>query len=237
MSILKDLEKDLGKRFTKAGFPLEEIHLLSSSRKDLGDYQLNDAMKFAKERHQNPKDIALEMKNIIDQSSYFENVNIAGVGFINLTLKNSFLVEAVNRYYNDPMKDITKLEKERIFIDYGGANIAKTLHVGHVRSANIGESLKRLARYLGKEVISDVHFGDIGRQSGMVIYEIKQRYPNLNYFSGKEEKEWDPLPITAKDLEEIYPLASSKAKEHEEIMEEVREITKELEEGHKGYVA
>ena len=109
--------------------------------------------------------------------------------------------------------------------------------MGHLRSANIGEAIKRLTVLLGNEVISDVHFGDIGRQSGMVIYEIKERYPNLNYFDESYEGEYEELPITVEDLQQIYPIASTKAKENEEIMEIVRQITMEIENGHRGYNA
>ncbi len=237
MSILKNVEKELLTTFQKYHFPLEEVNLIRSNRKDLGDYQLNDAMKLAKVLHKNPKDIASDMVTILETTNLFENINIAGVGFINVTFKSSVLIHFIQEILNDKQKDVDLVAPCKIMIDYGGANIAKTLHVGHLRSANLGEALKRLARYLGNEVISDVHFGDIGRQSGMVIYELKQRYPNLNYFSGKEEKIWDKLPITGKDLEEIYPLASTKAKENEAIMEEVRKITAELENGHPGYSA
>ena len=238
MNFLNTIQKEISKSLKSKGIPLEEVTLLPSNKKELGDFQINDAMKLAKIMHKSPKEIAEEIVKCLDEINCFKNINIAGAGFINLTLKDEILTEYVEKLNIDSTKDVEKLKESKIVIDYGGANIAKTLHVGHLRSANIGEALKRLAKYLGKNIISDVHFGDIGRQSGMVIYEIKQRYPNLNYFSGKEETNWDKLPITAKDLEEIYPTASIKAKENEEIMNTVREITAELETGkNKGYVA
>ena len=238
MNFLNTVEKDILNKFKENGIPLDEVQLITSSKKELGDYQINDAMKLAKVMHKSPRDIAEDLVKCLEETGYFKNINIAGAGFINLSFKDELLTEYVEKVIKDSAKDVEKLNEERIIIDYGGANIAKTLHVGHLRSANIGEAIKRLARHLGKEVISDVHFGDIGRQSGMVIYELKQRYPNLNYFSGKEETTWDELPITGKDLEEIYPTASNKAKENEDIMNEVREITAELESGkNKGYVA
>ena len=237
MSLLKTIEEDLTKKMNEASIPIEKITLLESKRKDLGDYQLNDAMSLAKVLHKSPMLIAEDMKKVLEESNYFSKVEIAAVGFLNVTLKDELLVEFVNDYYNSDSKDVDKLVNKKIFLDYGGANIAKTLHVGHLRSANIGEALKRLTKRLGQEVICDVHFGDIGRQSGMVIYELRNRYPNLNYFKEEESDNWDELPITAKDLEEIYPVASTKAKEDENIMEEVRLITKELEEGKPSYVA
>lgn len=238
MNFLNTVEKDILNKFKENNIPLDEVKLLTSSKKELGDYQINDAMKLAKILHKSPRDIAEELVKCLEETGYFKDINIAGAGFINLSFKDELLREFVEKVIKSSTKDVEKLDSDRIIIDYGGANIAKTLHVGHLRSANIGEALKRLARHLGKEVISDVHFGDIGRQSGMVIYELKERYPNLNYFSGKEEITWDELPITGEDLEEIYPTASIKAKENEEIMDEVREITAELESGkNKGYVA
>ena len=237
MSLLKTIEEDLTKKMNEASIPIEKVTLLESKRKDLGDYQLNDAMSLAKILHKSPMLIAEDMKKVLEESNYFSKVEIAAVGFLNVTLKDELLVDFVNDYYNSDSKDVDKLVNKKIFLDYGGANIAKTLHVGHLRSANIGEALKRLTKRLGQEVICDVHFGDIGRQSGMVIYELRNRYPNLNYFKEEESDNWDELPITAKDLEEIYPVASTKAKEDENIMEEVRLITKELEEGKPNYVA
>ena len=237
MSLLKTIEEDLTKKMNEASIPIEKVTLLESKRKDLGDYQLNDAMSLAKVLHKSPMLIAEDMKKVLEESNYFSKVEIAAVGFLNVTLKDELLIDFVNNYYNSDSKDVDKLVDKKIFLDYGGANIAKTLHVGHLRSANIGEALKRLTKRLGQEVICDVHFGDIGRQSGMVIYELRNRYPNLNYFKDEESDNWDELHITAKDLEEIYPVASTKAKEDENIMEEVRLITKELEEGKPNYVA
>lgn len=237
MSLLRTIEEDLTKKMNEASIPIEKVTLLESKRKDLGDYQLNDAMSLAKVLHKSPMLIAEDMKKVLEESNYFSKVEIAAVGFLNVTLKDELLIDFVNDYYNSDSKDVDKLVNKKIFLDYGGANIAKTLHVGHLRSANIGEALKRLTKRLGQEVICDVHFGDIGRQSGMVIYELRNRYPNLNYFKEEESDNWDELPITAKDLEEIYPVASIKAKEDENIMEEVRLITKELEEGKPSYVA
>ena len=237
MSLLKTIEEDLTKKMNEASIPIEKVTLLESKRKDLGDYQLNDAMSLAKVLHKSPMLIAEDMKKVLEESNYFSKVEIAAVGFLNVTLKDELLIDFVNNYYNSDSKDVDKLVNKKIFLDYGGANIAKTLHVGHLRSANIGEALKRLTKRLGQEVICDVHFGDIGRQSGMVIYELRNRYPNLNYFKEEECDNWYESPIKAKDLEEIYPVASTKAKEDENIMEEVRLITKELEEGKPNYVA
>lgn len=238
MSVLTTVNKEILKKLQEHDLPIMEISLIPNSRKDLGDYQINDAMKLAKIMHKSPHEIATTIADALEETNYFENINIAGAGFVNLSFKKELLTTFVENIISDPSKDVEKLEKTKIMIDYGGANIAKTLHVGHLRSANIGEAIKRLTKYLGKEVIADVHFGDIGRQSGMVIYELKTRYPNLNYFSGQEEEKWDELPITGEELDKLYPTASIKAKEDETIMQEVQQITKELENNsNKGYVA
>lgn len=237
MSIMKELNEEIKKMVAIAGYPVENLILQPSGRKDLGQFQLNDAMALAKEYKKNPRVIAEEIVRELEKDSRFTNLNIAGPGFINISLTDEYLGSLLTEVYQDKSKNIDKRKKKTIVLDYGGANVAKALHVGHLRSANIGEALKRLTKRLGQEVICDVHFGDIGRQSGMVIYELRNRYPNLNYFKEEASDNWDELPITAKDLEEIYPVASTKAKEDENIMEEVRLITKELEEGKPNYVA
>ena len=237
MSIIRNLEAELKEIINNLGYNLEKVNLVPSGRPELGEYQINDAFSLGKQNHCNPREIAEKIVSELEKDDRFYNINIAGAGFINLSLSEKFYVDSMNKISEDINHNIDKQPKKRIFMDYGGANIAKTLHVGHLRSANIGEAIKRLTVLLGNEVISDVHFGDIGRQSGMVIYEIKERYPNLNYFDESYEGEYEELPITVEDLQQIYPIASTKAKENEEIMEIVRQITMEIENGHRGYNA
>lgn len=237
MSYLKQIEKDIIKAMNNAGFEVNQIDLTTSNRPELGDYQINDAMKLAKAYHKNPREIAEIIKTELEKDYRFTNINIAGPGFINISISNEALIEFLNELNIDVKKNLDSKGKKKVLIDYGGANIAKTLHVGHLRSANIGEALKRLAKALDNEVIADVHFGDIGRQSGMVISEIKRLHPELAYFQEGYNGEEVDFTITAEELGEIYPRASTAAKEDESRMEEVRQITAELEEGHKGYVA
>ncbi len=237
MSYLKTIEQDIIKAINNIGYEVDKIDLTVSNRPDLGDYQINDAMKLAKAYHKNPREIAESIKTELEKDYRFENINIAGPGFINISISNKALVEFLNELNGDVRKNLDSKGKKKVLIDYGGANIAKTLHVGHLRSANIGEALKRLAKALDNEVIADVHFGDIGRQSGMVISEIKRLHPELPYFQEGYNGEEVDFTITAEELGEIYPRASTAAKENEERMEEVRQITAELEEGHKGYMA
>ena len=237
MSYIKKIEKDLIKYINDCGYAVDNIDLTESNRPDLGDYQINDAMKLAKIYHSNPREIAEKIKEKIESDYRFTNVNIAGPGFINITISDAALIEFINSIKSDLENNIDKKEKQKIILDYGGANIAKTLHVGHLRPANIGEALKRLSTTLGQEVIGDVHFGDIGRQSGMVISEIKRLHPELKFFDLEYEGEYEDFTITAEELGEIYPRANQAAKEDENRMEEVRQITAELENGRRGYVA
>ncbi len=237
MNIIKDINKELLDIFKKAGYELEEIELKPSQRKDLGDFQINDCMKLASIYHKSPQEIANDIKNELDKDSKFTNINIAGPGFINITLSDEFIMNSMNKIVDDPNKLIEKVSDKKVVIDYGGANVAKALHVGHLRSANIGEALKRLAKKLGYDVIGDAHLGDYGRPLGLVETEIKRRYPNLEYFDSNYNGNYEniELPITNKDLEEIYPIASAKAKEDEDYLEEGRDITNKIQHHEKGY--
>lgn len=227
--LLKEILNDLG-------YLDENLELSVSMRPELGDYQYNGAMSLAKKYQKNPKVIAEEIVNKLKKNKDYENINIAGPGFINISITNNSLINYINNIAKDIKKTLGNYEKKRILIDYGGANVAKALHVGHFRSANIGEALKRLTKAIGYETIGDAHLGDWGLPLGMVLYEIKNRYPDLNYF--KEDYNGsikDPLPITNEDLEVIYPIVSKKAKENEEIMKEAKEITVKIQEGNNGY--
>lgn len=237
MSIIKDLEKDIKNIIEKAGYNLEKFTLQPSSRPDLGDYQINDAMSLAKTYHKNPHDIAEDIKNELEKDARFTNLNIAGPGFINITLTNEYLKKLLNMINTDVNVVIDKREKKKVILDYGGANVAKALHVGHLRSANIGEALKRLAILLGYEVLGDAHLGDYGRPLGLVVLEIKKRYPNLPYFDKTYTGNYQEieLPITNDDLEQIYPEASRKSKEDEAYLEEARDITAKIQNHVPGY--
>lgn len=237
MSIIKELEKQVEKKIEESGYEIDNFKLQVTNRPDLGEYQINDAMQLAKKYHKNPRKIAENIKEKLEELNIFTNINIAGPGFINVSLSDEFLINIIEKMSTDIESNIDKQEKKTIVLDYGGANVAKALHVGHLRSANIGEALKRLARLLGHTVISDAHLGDYGRPLGLVILEIKKRYPNLEYFNEEYTGDYKDieLPITNKDLEEIYPIASTKAKEDEAYLEEARIITTKLQNHERGY--
>ena len=237
MSIIKNITNELKKLVNQAGYEVENLILQPSGRKDLGQYQLNDAMPLAKKYGKNPRMIAEDIVKVLEQDSRFTNVNIAGPGFINITLTDEYLVEVLNKISKDINLNIDKEDPKKIIIDFGGANVAKALHVGHLRSANIGEALKRLARVLGHEVLGDAHLGDYGRPLGLVVLEIKKRYPNLPFFDENYTGDFSDveLPITNEDLEEIYPYASNKSKEDEAYLEEARDVTAKIQSKTKGY--
>ena len=232
------IEDKLKNIINKCGYEVDKVTLVTSSRPDLGQYQYNGVMSLAKVYKKNPNIIANEIVEHLNKDNTFSNVNVAGPGFINL----SFADEALINYMNEVKEDISinKCEgkKKKIIIDYGGPNVAKALHVGHLRSANIGEALKRLARVLDCEVIGDVHLGDWGRPMGLIILELKRRHPEWVYFDENYTGEYPTeVPVTNKDLEEIYPIASNKAKEDDEYLEEARIITYKLQKKERGYYA
>lgn len=237
MSIIKELNEDISKLVKEAGYETENLVLQPSGRRDLGEFQLNDAMTLAKTYKKSPRIIAEDIIKVLEQDNRFTNLNIAGPGFINITLTDKYLGELLTKIYENKNLNIDKRPRKKIILDYGGANVAKALHVGHLRSANIGEALKRLATLLGYEVIGDAHLGDYGRPLGLVVLEIKKRYPELPYFDEAYTGDFSEVepPITNSDLEEIYPYASNKSKEDENYLEEAREITFKIQNHERGY--
>lgn len=237
MSIIKKLNEDIEKLVKQAGYEVENLVLQPSGRRDLGEFQLNDAMTLAKTYKKSPRIIAEDIIKVLEQDDRFTNLNIAGPGFINITLTDEYLGKLLTQIYEDKSLNIDKSPRKKIILDYGGANVAKALHVGHLRSANIGEALKRLATLLGYEVIGDAHLGDYGRPLGLVVLEIKKRYPELAYFDETYVGDYSEIepPITNSDLEEIYPYASNKSKEDEAYLEEAREITFKIQNHERGY--
>ena len=228
---IKIQESKLKDAIISLGYNVDIVKLNVSSMPDLGDYQYNGIMSIAKENSKNPRDIANEIIEKLDKSD-IEKISVDGPGFINITFKNDSLIKYINNY------ELVPYEKNniKVIIDYGGPNVAKTLHVGHLRSANIGEALKRLSKYLGYDVISDIHLGDFGRPLGLVILELKKRHPEWVYFDERYNGEYPTEDvITNKELEEIYPYASNKAKEDEVYLEEARLITTKLQKKEKGY--
>ena len=205
-----------------------------SNRPDISDYQYNGAFKLAKIMHKSPMAIADEIVCKLKDNDMFKEVSNVN-GFINITLSDKALIDYLNEIVNNFDINTFKINTdETIFLDYGGANVAKALHAGHLRSPNIGEALKRLCEAVGYKTISDVHYGDWGRPMGLIICEIKHRYPNLDFFNPNLDSYPKESPVTLEDLYDIYPLASAKAKEDEEYLNEARELTVKLQKKEKG---
>ena len=238
MSFITKIEEDIKNIINELGYELDNVVLSISNRPDLGEYQINDAMKLAKKYGINPREVATKIVEKLNNDSRFINVNIAGAGFINISINQEYLVECMNKMIEDVHNNIDKQEKKTILLDYGGANVAKALHVGHLRSANIGEALKRLAKLLGINTLADAHLGDWGRPIGLVMLELKKRKPHLPYFDENFNGEY-PItsPVTNDDLMDLYPSASNKAKEDEAYMEEARIMTANFQNGDRGLMA
>lgn len=226
MSLIKETETYLTSIVKQLGYD-EDVKLVKSQKKELGQFQINCAMPLAKKNGENPVEIANKIVGLFD--ARFTNVNIAGPGFINVSFTDNYILDYMKKVEQDFTYHVDKSEKKKIVIDYGGANVAKSLHIGHIRSANIGEALKRLASLFGNDVIGDVHLGDIGRQSGMVISEMLEENPDLDMSSKVE--------ITSEQLNRWYPNASKKAKDDENRMELVREISAKIDRGEEPYLS
>ena len=238
-TLLEMITIEMREAFVKAGYDEELAKVTLSNRPDLCEYQCNGAMAGAKKYKKAPFMIAEDVAGHLKESTYFESVDVVKPGFINLKLSK----ESVASYLSEMSKE-EKLgvedekEPQTIMIDYGGPNVAKPLHVGHLRSAIIGESVKRILRYKGNRVIGDIHLGDWGYQMGLIITELKKRQPGLPYFDDSYEGEYPKeAPFTISELEEIYPTASAYAKEHEDYREEALHATYLLQSGHRGYRA
>lgn len=233
MNLINELEELISNIIKDLGYT-DEVKLVTSNRPDLGDYQYNGTFNLAKIYHKSPIVIADEIVKVLKDNKNFKNVSNIN-GFINLTLSDECLIKYINKIIdNFNINTYSIKTNETIFLDYGGANVAKALHAGHLRSPNIGEALKRLCNKIGYKTISDVHYGDWGRPMGLIICEIKERYPDSPFFNPNLESYPDECPVTLEDLYEIYPLASIKAKEDPDYLEQARNITVKLQKKEKG---
>ena len=229
MNLIKETEKYLCKVINDLGYEIDNVNLVPSGKPELGQFQINEAFNLAKKNHENPREVAQKIVDKLDNR--FTNVNIAGPGFINISFSDEVIKDYLNSGIDNFDYFIDKEEPKKIIVDYGGANAAKALHVGHMRSANIGEAIKRLLKVLGHNVIGDVHLGDLGRQSGMLISEYKRMRPDSPFFDKDFKGEYPKIELTTKDLGKMYPKASLEASKNPERMEEVREITASIDKG------
>lgn len=226
--------------FTGQGYDAKYGKVTLSNRPDLCEYQCNGAMAAAKEYKCAPFMISDKIAQALAENELFESVESVKPGFINMKVSPAYLV----KYVSDMKADEGRFGCDKaahpktIIVDYGGANVAKPLHVGHLRSAVIGESIKRIGKFMGHHMIGDVHLGDWGLQMGLIIVELKERKPDLVYYdesyTGEYPKE---APFTISELEDIYPTASKKSKEDEAFREAAMEATSQLQAGRRGYRA
>ncbi|MCH5269233.1 MAG: arginine--tRNA ligase [Lachnospiraceae bacterium] len=237
--LLDLISEEMEKGFEKAGYAKELGRVTLSNRPDLCEYQCNGAMAGAKQYKKAPIAIADDVAAALADSEIFSEVAAVAPGFLNLKVKKSFL-----RTYLQEMRESEKFGLElpekpkKVVLDYGGANIAKSLHVGHLRPAIIGESIKRILRYCGQEVIGDVHLGDWGLQMGLVITELQERQPELVYFDESYTGDYPmEAPFTISELEEIYPTASKRSKEDADYKAKAMEVTYKMQNGVRGYEA
>lgn len=237
--IVELLTMELEAAFEKAGYDKQYARVSLSNRPDLCEYQCNGAMAAAKTYKKAPIMIANDVVATLDGSCCVEKVEAVAPGFINIILDAEFVASFLRAMSKEEKLGVNAPEKQKtIIVDYGGANVAKALHVGHLRPAIIGESVKRIGRYVGHKVIGDVHLGDWGSQMGLVMMELKKRQPELPYFDESFDGEYPKeAPFTIEELGEIYPTASAYAKEHEDFKEEALQATYLLQNGHRGYTA
>lgn len=237
--ILDLISEEMQQAFEKAGYKKELGRVTVSNRPDLCEYQCNGAMAGAKEYKKAPIMIANAVLEQLQDSKVFEHVEAVMPGFLNCKVKTSFLTSYIKQMRAEDKFGVEEpKEPYTIMVDYGGPNVAKPLHVGHLRSAVIGESVKRICRYMGYPTIGDIHLGDWGLQMGLIISELRLRQPQLVYFDETYEGEYPKEPpFTIGELEEIYPTASAKSKEDPSFKEKAMEDTFKLQSGVRGHRA
>ncbi len=228
-----------GAAFAALGIDTTAGAMRRSDRPDLADFQCNGAMASAKKLGKNPREIASAVVDALKASPLVTASEVAGPGFINVRLTNAALAARAEQIASDPRSGARSVETpRRVVIDFGGWNVAKEMHIGHLRSTVIGDSLQRLFRFMGDAVTSDVHLGDWGLQMGQLINEVKLEQPNLPYFDASFTGPYpEQSPVSMDDLGRLYPVASSKSKTDEARRDEDRKATQELQSGRPGYRA
>lgn len=233
------LTEKLSAAFEACGYSAELGTVVTSDRPDLCQFQCNGAFAGAKLYKKAPRMIAQEAADKLADDDSFAKIEVVGAGFINMDVSDKLLLSYVKDVLSDENLGIPQAEKpETIVLDYGGPNVAKPLHIGHLRSAVIGESLKRLAAATGRKTIADVHLGDWGLQIGLVIAELKERHPDWECFKeGFDPASFSGMPLTVDELNEVYPFASAKSKENDEFKAKAKAVTAELQKGAPAYIA
>ena len=228
-----------GRAFAAEGFDAAAGRVNASDRPDLADFQCNGALAVAKAAKANPREVAGRIVSRLSDDDRVKSLDIAGPGFLNFVLNNGALSTRANELAGDPRLGAPKVgARRKVIIDFGGPNVAKPMHVGHLRTAVIGESLKRIMRFMGDEVVGDAHFGDWGYQMGLLITAVSDEQPDLPYFDEAFSGDYPgQAPVTLEDLERLYPMASAKGKEDTDYRDRARKATRDLQAGRRGYRA
>ncbi|HSL26988.1 MAG TPA: arginine--tRNA ligase [Acidimicrobiia bacterium] len=239
MSLLSELSVLVGEAFAAEGLDPAHGEVVVSQRPELAQFQCNGAMAAARVVGAPPRELAGKVASRLGAHPHLAAVDIAGPGFINLTISDDWLAAVTQRAVDDPRLGVpASSEPSTVLVDYGGPNVAKAMHVGHLRATIIGDSLARLFSFLGHKVIRDPHFGDWGLQMGLVMAEIERRRPELAYFVPEFTGPFpEEPPVTLEDLQEIYPVAAARAETDPAWAERARLMTVELQQGRPGYVA
>jgi arginyl-tRNA synthetase len=238
MSLLTELSRLVGSAFADLGLDPSLGTVVVSQRPDLAQYQCNGALAAAKAAGRAPRDIATDVAGAITDDQRIAQVDVAGPGFLNITLTDDHLASWLATTSSDDALGIHKVSEPRnVIVDYGGPNVAKDLHVGHIRTALIGESLKRMYLTVGHNAQGDVHLGDFGLPMGQLIAALEDLHPELPYFSADAVEFPSKSPVTVEDLQELYPKAATRAKEDPAFQDRARAATVALQEGHLGYRA
>ncbi len=239
MNLTSLVKQKVQAAFENAGFENATLLVRLSDRPDISDYQSNGALPLAKELKQNPRALAEKIAAFLKEDSFFEKVSVDGPGFINMTISNTALSEVAYSILSTEKSGYENpAEAKTVVFDYGGPNIAKALHVGHLRPAIIGEAIKRLHKFVGNKVIGDVHLGDWGLPMGLLMAELSEREPESVYFDPSYEGEYPAnAPFTGHDLEVMYPIASQKSKQDPAYLAKAKDFTRRLQNKEKGLLA
>ena len=239
MSLLSDLSQQFGEAFAAVGIDRSAGTVLPSQRPELAQFQCNGALGAAKKAGRNPRELAAEVIDALDDRSAFSTLDVAGPGFINIVLTDETLARYADDMAGDDRLGLPDPDpRHKVIVDYGGPNMSKSMHVGHLRASIIGESLKRLLRVAGHHVDGDIHMGDWGMPIGQLIIELERRQPDLPYFDADYTGPYpDESPVTLDDLSEMYPIIVQRCKDDPEEAERARQATFDLQNGRPGYLA
>ena len=243
MSLQSQLTERFAAAFAAEGLEPSAGEVVVSQRPELADFQCNGAMGAARSAGRNPRDLAQRIVDTVRVSDLAADVDVAGPGFINITVRDDSLAGAIGSMTDDDRLGVPPVtEPMTVVVDYGGPNMSKALHVGHLRAAVIGESIKRLFRFMGHRTIGDIHIGDWGMPVGQLIVELEDRRPELPYFDAEYDEASDgpypsESPVTLEDLSEMYPVITARCAEDADVAERARRATFELQNGRPGYLA